>query len=95
MDKRTSARKDFQQDATIIINNTSINCNIQNISCAGALIRVDTNQLNDSSSIEIGIDIEIAFKTNVPAIKGKILRLAHDENFIFFAVCFLERYQFE
>jgi hypothetical protein len=95
MEKRTYPRKDFKQDATMILDNRNIVCGVQNISSAGALIRVDKNQIIDLKKFEIGIDIEIIFIPDVSAIKGKILRIVHDGDFIFLAVCFLEHYQFE
>ncbi len=95
MDKRTYTRKDVQKDITMIINNERINCRVHNLSCAGALIRIESERIKDPAAIEIGIDIEIFYMPEEPGIKGKVLRLAHDGDLIFLAVCFLERCHFE
>lgn len=95
IDKRTYKREDVQKDITMIINNESISCRVQNMSSAGALIRMESESIKDPAAIEIGIDIEIFYMPEKPGIKGRILRQVHDGDLIFLAVCFLERCQFE
>ena len=95
MEQRKYFRHDVQQDAIIIIKDKNIACYVQNLSSAGAYIKVDNKYTNDVLINEIGADVDVVFDAGKQSIQGKILRHMFEKNALFIAVYFLQNYCFE
>jgi PilZ domain len=95
MEQRKYSRYEVQQDAYLIIKDKNIACNVQNISCAGAYMKVDERFTHDVQKNDIGVDVVIIFNTGKQSIQGKILRYMYEENSLFLAIYFLQNYYFE
>ncbi len=95
MEQRKYSRRDVQQSASIKINDKNISCNVQNLSSAGAYIKVDDRFANDVLNIEIGADVDLVFDSGKQSIRGKVLRYMCEKNALFIAVYFMQNYYFE
>ncbi len=95
MERRKYSRHDVQQDAFIKIRDKSISCNVQNLSNAGAYIRVDNQFADEVLRNDIGTDVDVVFKSGTQSIQGKVLRYMCEKDNLFIAVYFLQNYYFE
>ncbi|MBP7736434.1 MAG: PilZ domain-containing protein [Spirochaetes bacterium] len=95
MELRKYPRKEVMQNALCLLSDRTIACNVQNLSCAGAYIRVEESPPNSIPKIDIGVDVEVIFHPEEPGVKGKILRLINEADAIYFAIYFLRQYNFE
>ncbi len=92
MEKRKYPRKEVMQDAHCLLSDATISCNVQNLSCAGAYIKVEKNSI---PNIKIGVEVEVIFNPGEPGVKGQILRLVNDEDALYLAIYFFTHYAFE
>lgn len=95
MELRKYPRKEVMQEALCLLSDRSIACNVQNLSCAGAYIKVEKSPANSVPRIDIGADVEVIFHPEEPGVKGKILRLVNEGDAVYFAIYFMRQYSFE
>ena len=82
-------------DALLVLSDKSISCNVQNLSCAGAYIKIQKDPASTVPQINIGHSVEVIFHPEEPGVKGKILRLVNEEDAMYFAIYFFQHYYFE
>ncbi len=96
-EQRTHPRYDIQDNVNMKLNDKNILCHLQNLSVAGAYMRVNERHNGDVAYNHIGRNVQMEFNSgrSQQNITGRILRFDTVGKDIFLAVFFSQRYSFE
>ncbi len=97
MERRRYKREKVNHKALLLLQDRNINCDVENISCAGAYVKIFDESMNVISASDIGEDVIFSFdvESDNSRIRGKILRYDRESEGIYVAVYFLEACNFD
>ena len=95
-ERRVNSRQDVQQDVFMVLEESNVLCHLQNISCAGAYVKVNENHSKDVAYARIGDNVMFVFNSKDfnENVEGKILRRDNSSSAVFLAVYFIKQYNF-
>ncbi len=96
-EQRAYPRYEVQENVNMKLNEKNILCHVENLSVAGAYMKVNENHNGDVDYVHIGKNVVMEFNSgkNTQNIPGRILRFDIFGKNKFLAVFFLQRYNFE